>query len=239
MRAVFGGALVGVYVSGSVALGDYVAGVSDIDVFAVVDGVPDRQYKEDAVAALLEPPMEIPARGLEFVLYGWGFVRAPSPDAGFEVNLNTGSDMTHHVSLDPGSEPAHWFVLDRAIVRAAGVAAIGPLPEEVFAPLPRRWLLQALKDSIEWHRSHDAGGPDSVLNAARALCFVREGRWLSKTAAAEGAARYTGAAGTLESALTARIARRAGPDEKEAEPFLDLVVAEIDAALEEESGSGY
>ncbi len=75
--------------------------------------------------------------------------------------------MAYHLSFDPTSEPSHWFVLDISIVREYGLRLTGPPPQEVFAPIPRPWLLQALEDALEWHADHETSFHYSVLNTCR------------------------------------------------------------------------
>jgi hypothetical protein len=72
-------------------------------------------------------------------------VAKPSRRPRFEVNLNAGLQMPYHLSFDPASEPSHWFVLDISIVREYGLPLVGPPAGEVFAPIPRPWVLDALE----------------------------------------------------------------------------------------------
>ena len=44
----------------------------------------------------------------------------------FELNFNTGCDVEDHLSLDPGEEASHWFVLDIAMGRELGCGLVGP-----------------------------------------------------------------------------------------------------------------
>jgi predicted nucleotidyltransferase len=57
------------YLIGSLALGDYVPGRSDIDIMAVVEERLFTEVKREIVRALSHPALPCPARGLEFVLY--------------------------------------------------------------------------------------------------------------------------------------------------------------------------
>ena len=66
--------------------------------------------------------MTWPLRGLELVLYPRAWSCIPARRYGFAINLNAGPRMPSHVSFDPAAEPAHWFVLDLAILRAHGCA---------------------------------------------------------------------------------------------------------------------
>src|SRR3954468_13219687 len=66
---VVGGALVGVYTTGSLALGGVTPGRSDIDLMAVVDGPETPEACPDLAARLDQDRLACPASGLEFVLY--------------------------------------------------------------------------------------------------------------------------------------------------------------------------
>lgn len=74
--------------------------------------------------------------------------------------------MPTAVHLDSSSEQGFWYVLDRAIARTSGVVIGGPPPSTVFADVPRQTLLDALFESMAWHRAHERGSLYSVLNRA-------------------------------------------------------------------------
>lgn len=85
----------------------------------------------------------------------------------------------------------------------------GPPLRNLIGPVPRRHVLRALRDLLVWHEHHGGHGPDAVLNACRARCWLREDRWRSKTAAGEWAQRHLAAPPIVATALSAR---RAGDD---------------------------
>ena len=197
------GRLTAAYLLGSLALGDYVPGRSDIDVAAVAsDPIPD-EAKQEVVAALSHPNLPCPTKGLEFVLYARDSIVTPTRGAAFEINLNTGPGMAFTSSFDPASEPAHWFVIDRSIARTRGIRLVGPPSGEMFAEIPRRWVLEAVGDSLEWHRETDTS-PNLVLNACRAWYYVEEGTWTSKSEAAAWARRMVEDPAPIDAALVAR-----------------------------------
>ena len=144
LQEVLGKDLRGAYLSGSVALGGYVPGQSDIDLFAVCQHFLEIEEKQTIAQAISDEAANCPTRGLEFVLYSQEAVAQPARRPRFEINLNAGPEMDYHLSFDPASEPAHWFVLDISIVGEYGLRLIGPPAREVFAPIPRSWLLEAL-----------------------------------------------------------------------------------------------
>ena len=180
-----GGDFVGTSFVGSVALGGYIAGQSDIDIVAVCEGALTRPQKQQVAAAIVEVSTTCPARGLEFTLYRREVAGSLPMGADFEVNANGGPRMPRAIHLDPAAEPGFWYVLDRAIAHRAGVVISGPPPCELFADVPRSILLDALSQSMAWHRIHEKATLYSVLNACRAWRFVDEGVLGSKL---EGAA---------------------------------------------------
>ena len=126
LSSVLGVRLVGTYFVGSVALGGYVAGESDIDIKAVCRDSLDLDTKRSVIDAVEMAIGSCPARGLEFTIYRSevaGSARAPS-GAGFEVNVNGGPRMDRVVRTDPQGQPPFWYIIDRAIAHRAGVTII-------------------------------------------------------------------------------------------------------------------
>jgi ribonuclease BN (tRNA processing enzyme) len=203
LAGVLGAELVGVYATGSFALGDFDPERSDLDVAAVARGRLDRAGKEAIVAAARHEALPCPARGLELVVYAEAAVREPTAGADFELNLNTGARMPFRADLAPAGE-WHWFVIDRSITARHGVALAGPPAHEVFAPVPRRALIDAIAESFRWHRDVAPATSDAVLNACRAVRFAVCDEWSSKPAAGAWMAARDGAPAVVDDALEAR-----------------------------------
>ncbi|WP_420121384.1 nucleotidyltransferase domain-containing protein [Nakamurella sp.] len=214
-RDVVGADLVGVYAGGSLALDGYRPGRSDIDVAVVVAGRLDGEAKCALVAALRHENLPCPARGLELVVYRAEVAAAGGIDPGFEVELNSGARMDFRATQDPADRPAadgqFWYAIDRGILADHGRAIVGPPAATVFAG-PGDWELRGLlAESLRWHlQAPAAASDDAVLNACRALCRVRSGRWLAKPVA--GAA-VRAQPGTLDTGIirAAFRARDGGP----------------------------
>lgn len=231
LRHVLPDDLVGVYFVGSVALGDYIPGHSDIDMVAVTDRAMSDLEKRQVVDGLSHPNLPCPTRGFELVLYTRRHVATASSDAAFEINLNTGPRMAPHVGFDASAEPRFWFVIDRAIAHGFGTPIDGPPAHEVFAPIPRRVILEAMTESIAWHRAHETLGHFSVLNACRAWRYAEEGELGSKAAAAEWARQKTADPETIDTALRIRRGARAELPEPGMAEVLDHAQAALNAAL--------
>lgn len=207
LRAILCDELVGAYAGGSYALGDLEEGRSDLDVAAVCSKAIARSRKTEIVAALRQESLHCPARGLEFVLYREAATRVPTIEPAFELNLNTGPRMAFRADLEPAAEQ-HWFAVDRAILRACGMALFGPPVEDVFAAIPREALLELLVESVHWHRANLPTGSDAVLNTCRALRFAADGAWSSKRQAGNWAIKHRHSPKVIVAALRARKSRK-------------------------------
>lgn len=73
--------------------------------------------------------------------------------------------------VDRDLVPSYWFVIDRAVVAAHGETIRGPDPRQLFAPMPRAWMLRAMRESLAAGRGQPATG-STVLNACRAWRFA-------------------------------------------------------------------
>src|SRR5690242_16816142 len=128
-RAVLGDNLVGAYAAGSLGLGAYQPGRSDVDVALVVARPVPEPAKRVLVARLRHEALPCPARGLELVVYRREVAASGNPDPGFEVELNTGASMPFRATYDPTDRPAadgrFWYALDRSILRQSGLALLG------------------------------------------------------------------------------------------------------------------
>ena len=174
LRGVLGDDLLGAYLIGSLALGGYEPGRSDVDLAAVTAGRLRAGEADAIVAACRHESLPCPARKLELVVYARE--RAPA----FELNLNTGAAEPLHAGVDPAAEPSFWFVLDLAIARVAGVALLGPQAAELVAEPSRAAVVAAARASLEWFLASDAPPDDLVLNACRTRRFLDDGVWSSK-----------------------------------------------------------
>jgi hypothetical protein len=229
LRAALGERLVGAWLFGSGALGDFDPARSDLDVQAVSTVALGRPERERLAAALSHESLPCPVRGLEFVLYARAGLASVSGPA-FQLNLNTGPRMDRHVVYDPAEDPRFWFVLDVAIGREAGRVLTGPPAAEVFPALPRPLVVAALREALAWQGEYDADGVAAVLAACRAWAWAEDGRWLPKGAAARWAMARPGDPATVAAALARRSGSPAAPppEPERVAALLDRVEAVLD-----------
>ena len=198
-----------------------------MDVAAVVRSRPRRESKEAIVDAIRHESLRCPARGLEFVLYRLAIVQGLSTAAGFELNLNTGAGMAFRAEFVANGNEAHWFPIDRSVLRECGIALFGPPATDVFAPLPQRLLVPVVLESVRWHSIGRTRGDDAVLNACRAWRYASEGVWSSKPAAGVWALDHLEAPHLVAAALEARHGQVC-LDPADVERFLQTVTVKIE-----------
>lgn len=208
LARILGSDLVGVYFVGSIALGGYVPGESDVDIAAVSRSALSEALKRSVASAIVDVSGFCPTRGVEFTLYRREVAASPPTGADFEINASGGPRMPTAIHLDAGAELGFWYVLDRAIAHRSGVVISGPPPRTVFADVPRASLLGAMYDSMMWHRGHEKTTLYSVLNACRAWRFAEEDILGSKLEGAVWARDRWPEPGVIDAA----VARRRGED---------------------------
>jgi hypothetical protein len=231
LAGVLGTDLVGVYFVGSVALGGYVPGESDIDIVAVSNAALTHLQRHAVASVVVETSGSCPARGVEFTLYRREIAGAPPVGADFEVNANGGPRMATAVHLEAAAEPGFWYVLDRAVAHRSGLAISGPPAREVFSDVPRDTLLEAMYASMTWHRRHERGTLYSVLNACRAWRFAVVDLLGSKLEGAAWARKRWTDPGLIDAA----VALRRGEDATLDEAAVDSLLASVAGRLREAS----
>jgi hypothetical protein len=215
--------LVGVYFVGSVALGGYVPGQSDIDVAAVSASALTDPQKQRVASAVVEASSACPGRGLELTLYRGQVVASHVAGADFEFNANGGPRMPTAVHLDATVEPGFWYLLDRAVAHRSGVAISGPPARTIFADVARSTLLQAMYESMAWHRAHESGTLYSVLNACRAWRFAADDVLGSKLEGASWARARWPDRDVIDAAVALRLGQDAALDDSAVDALLSAV----------------
>ncbi|MGY1616757.1 aminoglycoside adenylyltransferase domain-containing protein [Geodermatophilus sp. SYSU D00691] len=219
--------LAGVWLLGSAALGDYDPWSSDIDVQAVATERLTLSERRELASRLEHEVLPTPARGLEFVLYAAEDLHAAGGPR-FQLNLNTGPRMEHHLVYDAEQDPSFWFTIDVSIARQSGVALLGPPAAVVFAEPPRSLVATAVIEALDFY----AGAPDAtdqaVLSACRAWGWATDGVWRSKADSARWAMQRLTDSEPVERALRRR---RGEPGPLPTEQDLDRVLTAARAAL--------
>ncbi len=173
--------LAGLYLHGSLALDDFVAGKSDVDLCAVVPELRDDQRSRlaDAVS-----PDRIPPEGGGFDIHvitlgaartgGWAPIR--------EMWVAFNTSWKFHLE---GRSADHDMCLTFEMCRRHGRVLFGPDTKDVFEPIERAHLLAASKQEIEEWQSYEPimQWDSAALSACRAWWLSKEDELGSKTAA--------------------------------------------------------
>jgi Domain of unknown function (DUF4111)/Nucleotidyltransferase domain len=215
-----GDAFVAAMLHGSLGLGDYAPGRSDIDLLVVAeDALSDAQVEALTALAERERP-RAPARAdLRVVTRAAAAEPAPAPR------------MEIYLSLDPNDavkvearHPERDLVIELSVCRAHGRSLIGPPPTELIGPVPDAWV-DAVGDAqlADWQALpyEQYWGALIALTACRVWHFAEERRHCSK---ADAAAWALGRDPSLEAVRQAVHRRREDPSaEIEEGPLRELL----------------
>lgn len=239
LKEELGAGLVGVCLHGSLAMGAFVPGRSDIDVLAVCGDPLSSQHSRATGAVLDAIPRPRSAGELEFSLVTEAEAREASAKPAFEVHVSTHEvDSVVDGHDRPGDED---LVIHFAMARARGRALLGPEPNDLFPEPDRPSLVRAFLSDLELARRHGAAwweGHDMpeltsiayrVLNAARSWRYLETGELGSKV---EGAAwlGHAHPSPNVRTLLDAALAFQRGqvpplPEGRMVESFVDKVEA--------------
>lgn len=218
LRAVLGPSLLGSYVFGSAATGDYEPGISDVDTVAVLQATLTSGQLADLEALHREIVGETPA---------WDDrVECVYPSSDALRSFRTGSWPAARIS--PG-EPFHTFelepswVLDWFPLRTLGVALWGPPPATFVPPIAMEEYVEAVRQHLlGWRWTDDRAGHRSqayaILTMCRGLRTIRSGELVSKREAARwGCETMPEHADLIEAAIVWRAQPRWEPEADGAE----------------------
>ncbi len=178
--------LMGVYLRGSLAMGDFDPATSDVDFFTITER-PVSAAEFAALTALHDALSRLPnpyGDQLEGPYIDRAAVWRYEPGRRFPT-------IGRNEALEWSEHGANW-VLERWVVRERGVTLLGPEPRALIAPVSRDMLRAAIRDRLrDWvdfarqtddphwrqHRSHTAY---IIETMCRALCSLATGELQSK-----------------------------------------------------------
>lgn len=185
IKSVLGGKLVGLYLHGSLVIGDFDPGISDIDLAAALSSeVSDQELEE--LRKMHEDFIEAHREWYDRIEICYITV-----DALKKVR----SQNSMVVNLSPG-EPIHRkeaikeWLMDWYLIREKGKTLFGPSPKTIIEPISKEEFIQSAKDHARsWDKWVQGGrNPYAQSYAIFALCrafyVVRNGDQVSKLKAA-------------------------------------------------------
>lgn len=190
MQAVLGDKLAGLYLYGSLVTGDYLEGVSDIDLLAAI-----RSDLEAAEFAALKHMHDHLVRD------------HPAWDDRIEVaylslhGLRTFKTQASRIGIISPGEPFHiidagneWSI-NWYMVQEIGVTLYGPPPRDIIEPVSRKEFLGVVENHArhwrDWAKDMHSHGSQAyaIITLCRALYTLTHGEQVSKVRAATWAAQ--------------------------------------------------
>jgi streptomycin 3"-adenylyltransferase len=153
VREELGDELVGVYLHGSLALGSYYPPKSDIDLLLVVRRAMDPPARERLSKLFVDLSTDRPTLGdVEVSAITEHAARHFEHPLPYEIHYSTSwnerilsGDVDYAAERKDPDLAAHV-----TSVRESGVALYGPLPADLFAPVPEEDFLDSILDDLEW-----------------------------------------------------------------------------------------
>jgi hypothetical protein len=177
-----GETVAGVILHGSLTLGDYLPGRSDVDLLVVVhDPLTDAQF--DALTDAVTAHRSLAPGRVDLRVVNSQVAAAPTPappmDAYIEITPGSGSEL--YVERRHAGE--RDLVVEFSMCRAHGRSLVGATPDKLIGKVPNEWVL-AVGDAqlADWQAIGDdpKHAELTVLTTCRIWRFAEEGRYSSK-----------------------------------------------------------
>jgi predicted nucleotidyltransferase len=200
-----GETVAGVILHGSLTLGAYLPGRSDVDLLVVVqDPLTDAQLAALTEALAGHRPQAPGPVDLRLVTRQVAASPTPAPPLEAYLRLTLTSGVRLEERRHPGERD---LAVELSVCRAHGRSLLGAAPAELIGEVPDRWVVAAGDAQLaDWQ----AIGDDppyaelTVLTACRVWRFAEEGRHSSKTATAQRALGRDPTLGVVGDALRRR-----------------------------------
>lgn len=187
--------LTGIYLHGSAAMGCFSWTTGDVDCLVVTAAPLGIAAKAAMIDICLALQPLCPPKGVELSVVTKAACEKPQRNPFFEFHFSPlyaesyAQDPQGQLIRMPKSDPdliAHF-----SMVRSRGMTLLGAPPKQVFAPIPRLWLLDSIQGDLEDAAQNMEDQPVYyVLNFCRALACLEDGQLLSKREGGEWGLRH-------------------------------------------------
>lgn len=191
MQSVLGDTLVGLYLHGSVATGDFEPESSDVDLLAAIR----QDLNEAQFNALQTMHLDVVAK------YPFWDNRIEIAYVSLDA-LKVFKTQRHKLGIISPGEPFHIvdagkeWLMNWYMVQEQGVTLFGPPPQTIIYPISKDEFVQSIRDSVAAWRTYDVYSETvshrgaqayAILTVCRGLYTHRYGEQVSKRQAAEWA----------------------------------------------------
>ena len=198
--------MLGVILHGSLTLGGYVPGSSDIDLLVVVaQSLADRQLGRLTEAMAAERRLS-PGR-VDLRVVSREVAGAPRPAPPMEAYIEIAPGRKTGFQVDSRHPGERDLLVELSICRAHGTSLFGQAPRELIGEIPQAWVLNVGDAQLaDWEAigNDPSNAQLTVLTACRIWRFAEEGCHCSKTDAGEWALKRDPALQAVQDALRQR-----------------------------------
>lgn len=207
--------LTGIYLHGSASMGCFSWNTGDVDCLVVTAAPLGKAAKTAMIDTCLALQPLCPSKGLELSVVTKAACENPQRNPAFEFHFSPlyaesyARDPQGQLGRMPKTDPD--LIVHFSMVRSRGMALLGVSPKQMFAPVPRLWLLDSIQDDLaDAVQNMEVQPVYYILNFCRALACLEDGQLLSKQEGGEWGLRHL----PLEyrSLLEAALATYAGDD---------------------------
>jgi hypothetical protein len=199
-----GNQAVAVILHGSLTLGDFRPGRSDVDLLVVVE----QPLAAEAVRVLqeaIQPLRAVAPTRVDLRIVTREVAAAPTPAPAMDAYLTFGPGQPIIVETRVAEEPD--LVVEFSMVRSHGRSLVGADPRTIISPVPRTWVVEVGDRQLAaWERLADdvAHAELMVLTTCRIWRFYAEGVYCSKSQAGSWALARDSTLAAVDEALRQR-----------------------------------
>ena len=183
--AALGDTVAGVILHGSLTLGDYLPGHSDVDLLVVVDD-PLTDPRLDALTEIATAHRALAPGRVDLRVVTRQVAGAPTPAPPMELYIETTPGSGSELYVDGRHPGERDLVVEFSMCRAHGRSLVGAAPAELIGEVPAGWVV-AVGDAqlADWQAIGDdpKHAELTILTTCRIWRFAEEGRYSSKPAA--------------------------------------------------------
>lgn len=187
--------LAGIYLHGSVAMGCFSWNTGDVDCLIVTAAPLGIAAKMELINTCFALQPLCPPKGLELSVVTKAACKNPQKNPPFEFHFSPlyadsyARDPQGQLARMPKTDPdliAHF-----SMVRFRGMTLLGAPAKQVFAPIPRLWLLDSIQGDLADAAQNMEDQPVYyILNFCRALACLEDGQLFSKQEGGEWGLRH-------------------------------------------------
>jgi len=182
LKSILGENLIGVYLHGSLAMGGFVPGQSDVDVMVVAENALSDRQKESLAKSCLSLSKEIGGKGLEMSVILSRYAKNPVYPMPFEFHYSeTWRSIFENGQIGPFPKGDPDLSAHLRVIKERGITLFGKPINKVFGTISDEDYLKALRYDLEDILESLMSDPVYyILNLCRIMAFIKTRKVMSK-----------------------------------------------------------